>query len=412
MALTPNHGTRIIDAGDTERPILIADQSPAGIVLPASNADASVFPLNEPVHFFTNDAAKLEALGIDNPASQAVAALLRQGITASVVFVRVEEGADLETTVSNIVGDAAAKTGVHALRHARGHTGVEPGLLFSPGFTSQRIGGQKNPVMAELGSVAADLKSIAIGDCPRTSNQEAFQYRADFSDRYTYLIEPGVTVFEAGETVVQPASAYAAGLFMKRDAQRGGPYFSPSNQAILGITGTSRPISYFDGEINHDANFLNNAGINTIIPSTTIQSATGAVASNGTILWGSETTSADPLWRFVNVVRTRATIEKAVVRAMRPFIDGNIRAQQIVAVQRSLQIFLDQLTAVGAILGGRAEFQKALNSGQALRSGTVRIEMIAEEAPPLNDLIIGSRRDAVYFDILVNDILAEIGQAA
>jgi hypothetical protein len=404
-----NHGVRVIDAGETERPIQAADLSPIGMALPADDADPAVFPPNEPVHFYTNDAAKVAALGADNPVANAVNAIAKQGVVASCVLSRVETGDDLDGTLANIVGSAASMTGLHALGHALGHTGVEPGLLMFPGFTSQRPGAAKNPVMADAEGLADKLKATLIGDCPGTSNEDANTYRADFSSRRVYLVEPGVKT--AGD-VVRPASAYAAGLFVKRDLEKGGPYWSPSNQAIAGITGTARPISYFDGELAHDANYLNERGINTIIPAVTVQGGNGQVAANGTILWGNETCSDDPLWRFINVVRTRAAVEKAIPRAFRWAMDRNLRAQLGVSIIRSLQIFLDELTAVGATLGGRAYWLGEVNSSQSLRSGVLRVEFDAEEAPPLNDLQFGSRRNAVYFDTLASDILAELGAAA
>jgi phage tail sheath protein FI len=263
--------------------------------------------------------------------------------------------------------------------------------------------------MAELEGVSSALKAIKIGDCPGTSNEDANVYQADFSDRYTYLVDPHVVL--PGQ-IVAPASGRVAALFAKRDIQKGGPYHSPSNQSMGGIVGTGRPISYFDGELNHDANYLNERHVNTIIPATTIQGAGGTVANNGTILWGSETTSLDPLWRFVNVVRTRAAIEKAIPAAFRSAMDRNLSAQLGINIVRSLQIFLDELTNVGAILGGRAFWDRSVNSNSALRSGVLRVEFDAEEAPPLNDLIFGSRRNSVYFDVLAEDILAGIEQVS
>ena len=137
--------------------------------------------------------------------------------------------------------------------------------------------------MAELEGVTAALKAIKIGDCPGGTKELALEYRADFSDRYTYLVDPHVRL--AGD-VVAPASARVAGLFVKRDQSKGGPYWSPSNQGIGGIVGTSRPVSYFDGQVSHEANYLNENRINTIIPAQTIQGAGGVVKANGTILWG------------------------------------------------------------------------------------------------------------------------------
>jgi len=400
---TYNHGVRVFDAGISEVPVQAANLSPIGLAGTAPAADATAFPLNEPVHFFSNDVTTVALLGATGTLKGEIDAINDQGIVASVVVVRVDEGVDTDATLANLVGDSAAQTGVNAFRFALGHVGVEPGILIAPGYTSQRPGNAKNPVMAELEGVSAALKAIKIGDCPGDTKENALVYRADFSDRYTYLVDPHVKL--PGD-VIAPASGRAAAMFVKRDYQKGGPYWSPSNQAIGGIIGTARPISYFDGQVAHEANYLNENRINTIIPSVTIQDGSGAVAANGTILWGSETTSDDPLWRFVNVVRTRAAIEKAIPRAFRTYMDRNLGAQLGVAIIRSMQTFLDELTAVGAILGGQAYWDRQLNSNGSLLSGILRIEFDAEETPPLNDLQFGSRRNSVYFDTLSDDILS------
>ncbi|MEZ5878966.1 MAG: hypothetical protein R3D43_15125 [Tepidamorphaceae bacterium] len=75
------------------------------------------------------------------------------------------------------------------------------------------------------------------------------------------------------------------------------------------------------------------------------------------------------------------------------------------AIIQSLGNFLDELKAVGAIIDGRAFWDRDLNSNESLQSGILRVEFDAEEAPPLQDLQFGSRRNVLYFDTLAADIL-------
>lgn len=64
MATAPfNYGTRIIRAGSEPRPIEVADVSTVARGFAASDASNSIFPLNEPVTFFTHEADKIAALG-------------------------------------------------------------------------------------------------------------------------------------------------------------------------------------------------------------------------------------------------------------------------------------------------------------------------------------------------------------
>lgn len=404
-----NHGVRVVSAGSEARPISVADVSTIGAAVIAPDADEAVFPPDEPVAFYTHEADKVAALGATGNAVDIVNAVRAQGIEARMVVVRVEEGADDEGTMTNLVGSAASMSGVHALSYALGHVGVEPDILLAPGYSAGRVAAAKNPVADALEQVSAKLKALAVFDTGGTDLATSLAYRADFSSRYTYLVDPFVRVLSGTDIVTKPASPFVGGLIAKKDKAKGGPYWSPSNQEALGVLGTARPITYFDGEIDHEANALNEAGIATFIPSRVVQGVGGQFAQNGRILWGNRTASDDPLWQFINVVRTRATIEKAIVSSFRPWAnDENLTAQHVMAVMRSLQTFLDELTAVGATLGGRVYFDRDLNTNASLRSGKLRVEFDAEETPPLEDLIFGSRRNEAYFDTLAEDIQRRI----
>jgi len=410
MAIAPfNHGTRVISAGSEPRPVEVADVSTIGAVVTAPDADATIFPLDEPVAFYTHEADKVTALGAAGTAIDIVNAVRAQGIEARLVFSRVDEGIDADATRANMMGSAASMTGIHALSYARGHVGVEPDLLIAPGYCAGRIASAKNPLADAVEQVAEKLKSIAIFDTGGPDLATSLAYRADFASQYTYLVDPFVRVASGTDIVAKPASAFAAAMFVKKDKAKGGPYWSPSNQELKGILGTARPITYFDGEIDHEANALNEAGIATFIPSRVVQGVGGQYSANGRILWGNRTASNDTLWTFVNVVRTRARIEKTIVNAFRPWAnDANLSAQHVVSVMRTLQDFLDSLTVAGAILGGRAYWDRDMNSNADLRLGKLRVEFDAEETPPLEDLIFGSRRNEDYFDTLAADIQRRI----
>lgn len=410
-----NHGTRVVDAGSEPRPLEVADQSTIARAFIASDASNTIFPLDEPVLFFTHEADKVAALGATGEAREQVEAIRAQGIEAKCVFVRVAHSvltdpvAKREAEMTNLIGSAASMSGIHALKYARGHVGVEPDLIVAGSHAAGRVSNAKNPLADAAQQVAERLKATAIMDTGGPDSETSLEYRADFSSRHVYLVDPFVRVASGATNVEKPAAPYAAAMFVKKDKKKGGAYWSPSNQEVLGILGTSRPITYYDGETDHEANLLNEAGIATFIPSRIVQGPGGQFSPNGRILWGNRTTSDDPLWKFVNVCRTRAVIEKTIVNGFRPWaIDENLEAQHVIAVMRSVQDLLDEMYAVGATLGGRCFWERALNSNASLRMGKLRVEFDAEETPPLEDLIFGSRRNEKYFDNLANDIQRRI----
>lgn len=418
MSTTFNHGSRVISAGSTSRPLEFADTTTLATNFIDSTADNSVFPPDsEPKLFFSHEADKVAALGtgIGNQALALVNAAKAQGIEVAIVASRVAHSVKTdpiekaEEELGRLIGTAASMTGAHALSYAEGHVGRSPDLLVGGAPAAGRVSAAKNPYAAALESVGNKLKAISVLDTGGPDSEASLAYRADFSSRYVYLVDPFVRVSQGASIVARPASPYAAAMFVKRDKDRGGPYWSPSNQEVLGVLGTARPVTYYDGEIDHEANLLNAAGIATFIPSRIVQGKNGQFSPNGRILWGNRTAAEDPLWKFINVVRSRATMEKAIISGFRPWaIDDNLTPQHVVSIMRGLQDKLDSMTAVGAIYGGRAYWERATNVNASLRNGSVRIEFDAEEVPPLEDLIFGSRRNEAYIDNFAADLQRRI----
>ena len=91
--------------------------------------------------------------------------------------------------------------------------------------------------------------------------------------------------------MAQPASARVAGIIARSDNERGF-WWSPSNQKIYGISGSSRAIDFTLGDSNARANLLNESEVVTIIH------------QDGYRLWGNRTCSSDPKWAFLSVRRT------------------------------------------------------------------------------------------------------------
>lgn len=128
---------------DTEpRPASKSDMSVVGFVGTAPDADAQAFPLNTPVLMNSDDAVKLLALGDTGSLAGQFDLINSQlgelQVAARVVVVRVDAGADDDETITNLVGNAGLKTGIHALLTAGQALGVTPRLIGVPGFTYQR----------------------------------------------------------------------------------------------------------------------------------------------------------------------------------------------------------------------------------------------------------------------------------
>lgn len=392
------HGTRVFKAGDTPRTISAEDYSTIGAIIVAPDADPEVWPEDVAQTIFSTETDKIAKLGTGGNIDAVFDAINDQAseefTAAEIVAVRVPEGEGatpeekLEKTIANIVGSGANHSGVHAFLHSNSR----PALLIAPGFTSQRLGGAKNPVMAELDGIARRLRAIKIGDCPAASKEAAVEYREDFADDpRAYIIAPHVMVSGPdGLPMMQPVSGRAAGLFVRRDKEVGGPHYSPSNQAIGGIVGVSRPISYYDGEPDSEANWLNQRGITTII--------------EGGILWGNETCASDPLDRFVNVVRVQDTIDLAIVKSYRWAIAKNTTVPLAVAIIESLDDFLSEATYKSWLIDYKIWFERGVNPNTNMAAGILRFEYDREPYAPLQDLQFGARRNVSYYEEIANGI--------
>ncbi len=132
-----HHGTRVFESLET--PILIRTTQSAVIahIGVAPDADAEVFPLNKPILLKgTAEYSKAVALGDAGTLKASLDGAFDQIGTYNYV-IRVEEGEDLPETLSNLIGDGAAMTGVHALLKCESLYGrnVKPRLVVVPGFT-------------------------------------------------------------------------------------------------------------------------------------------------------------------------------------------------------------------------------------------------------------------------------------
>jgi phage tail sheath protein FI len=143
----PNFGIVIRTVDREPRPVIGADLSTIGIIGPAPDADANIFPLDTPVLVYSNDhnkTSKLGSVGYIGDAIEGINYQLGQGqFAARVVIVRTEAGdnADpamrMQESIGNIIGSSLDQTGIWAFMKSGEKLGVIPRLLLAPGYTGQ-----------------------------------------------------------------------------------------------------------------------------------------------------------------------------------------------------------------------------------------------------------------------------------
>ncbi|WP_375653980.1 phage tail sheath subtilisin-like domain-containing protein [Bartonella sp. OD88NMGDW] len=402
MAIGFLHGVEVVEVDDGTRPLRAVQSAVIGIVGTAPDADEQAFPLNTPVLVTgsLSQAAKLDKTGKRQGTLPNALDLIFKQVGAIVVVVRVNEGDNENATLTNVLGGVNANgayEGVHALIGAGSIVGQTPRILIAPGFTHQRpssvnieengTGATTNPVAAELIGIAERLRAIVVLDAPNTTDEAALSAAKDFDSKRVILIDPFVKVNRDGKIIEQPASAAVAGVIAKTDFTHGF-WHSPSNKVINGIVGTVRPIDFSIGDRSSRANLLNEQNITTII------------RENGYRLWGNRTLSSDTKFAFLSVVRTADMINDAILRGHLWAVDRNIKKTYMNDVSESVNAYLRDLKAQGAILGGRCTPDLELNTASAIEGGRIYFNVEFTPTTPAEHITFRSR--------IVNDYLEEI----
>lgn len=396
MGLAYLHGIETVEVLKGARPVQTARASIVAFIGTAPDADNTKFPLNEPIAMIGGGEI-LEGLGATGTLVDAYNAVLKQGVGITSVMVRVEEGANLAATMTNIVGAAGPQTGVHAFKAAQSELGLTPRIYNAAGFTSQRIDNGANPVVSELLGIATSRRGVIVADGPNTSKVDALQYRNDWGSDRVYIVDPGVKLLKDGVTVVQPASAFATGVMLRVDRDEGF-HVSPSNHEIFGITGVARPIEFGWGNRDTEANYLNENRIATII------------RDGGYRLWGNETTSQEPLNKFLSVRRTHDIIMDSVADAHKWAADKPFSVQTILDIAETVNGYLRILKARGVTLGGKVWIDPAKNTKEAWLNGDLFVSYDAEAPAPMQHITFEFNRNTGYYAELADQAIGEVAR--
>jgi len=315
----------------------------------------------------TRESEAVAAFGPDSAITRAAKAVFARS-KAVIVASGVAKVEDKALQASAIIGGVKAdgkRTGLQALLDGKSRFNAQPRLLIAPGHSATQA------VATAMDGLAAKLRAIAIVDGPNTTDEEAMEYAKNFGSKRIYMVDPGVQQFDtvASKTIDSPASAWAAGMFAYTDAEYGF-WASPSNKEFVGITGTTRPIEFLDGDETCRANLLNNANIATII------------RDDGYRLWGSRTLSSDAKWSFVTRVRTVDIVMDAILAGHKWAVDRSITKTYVSDVTEGLNAFMRDLKNQGAVINFEVYADTELNTATQLEQGKVYWNIRFTDVPP------------------------------
>lgn len=315
----------------------------------------------------TSEREAIAAFGADSAITKAAQAIYVR-TKAVIVAVGVAKLEDPALQTSAIIGGVLAngqRTGLQALLDGKSKHNVQPKLLIAPKHSATQA------VATAMDALAAKLRAIAIIDGPNTTDEAALAYAQEFGSKRLYMVDPGVQYWdtELSKTVDAPASAWMAGLFAWTDSQYG-YWASPSNKEFVGITGTSRPIEYLDGDETCRANLLNNANITTII------------RDGGYRAWGNRTLSSDSKWAFVTRVRTCDILMDAVQAGHKWAVDRSITKTYVKDVTEGLNAFMRDQKNAGAIINFEVYPDDELTTASQIMQGKVYWRIRFTDVPP------------------------------
>ncbi|PRC90980.1 phage tail sheath protein [Solimicrobium silvestre] len=375
MAADYHHGVRVIEINEGTRPIRTISTAVIGLVATASDADATVFPLNTPV-LLTNVIAAAGKAGTKGTLRRTLDAIGMQTKPFTIV-VRVAEGADEDETTSNVIGgsDEDGKyTGIKALLAAQSKLGIKPRILGAPGLDNKAV---TNALVA----VAQQLRGFVYASAYEcATKEEAVLYRKDFGQRELMLIWPDFVNWNTAtnsETTI-PAVAYALGLRAKIDEEIGW-HKTLSNMPINGPTGLSRDVFWDLQDPATDAGYLNSKEVTTLIN------------NGGFRFWGSRTAEVPEFFFFENYTRTAQVLADTIAEAHFTYVDKPLHPSLVKDLIESINAKFRDLKAQGYIIDGSAWYDEQFNSKDTLKSGKLAIDYDYTPVPPLENLVFQQR---------------------
>lgn len=182
---------------------------------------------------------------------------------------------------------------------------------------------------------------IAVLDGPEGANLSTIRkYRAKLDSTYAALYYPWVTVLDpvSGEKRDLPPSGFVAGIYARSDANLA-VYKAPANEPVRLALGFAEPVNQGRQEV------LNPEGINCF----------RYFEGRGNLLWGARTITSDSEWKYVNLRRYFAYLERSIDLGSQFAVFMPNGERLWANVRRAVSEFLLNEWQSGALLGERPE---------------------------------------------------------
>jgi phage tail sheath protein FI len=231
------------------------------------------------------------------------------------------------------------KTGLHQLEDLE-----DISIVAAPGSTADyaNFRDDANAITGLLLAHAQNMRyRIAVIDSAEgQSIGDVRKMRAKLDSTYGALYYPWVKVLDpvTRQTILLPPSGFVAGIYARNDINRA-VYKAPANEVVNLALGFELTINKSQQEV------LNPEGINCF----------RYFEGRGMLLWGARTISSDPEWKYVNLRRYFAYLERSIDKGTQWAVFEPNGERLWANVKRTLDDFLLNEWMNGALLGDKPE---------------------------------------------------------
>jgi uncharacterized protein len=218
-------------------------------------------------------------------------------------------------------------------------------IVAAPGSTFGYANGYSTqaPTIINLLISHADRMKYRIAVLDSGENQtiaEVRAMRARIDSKYAAFYYPWVKVLDpvTQQEIHLPPSGFVSGIYARNDVERA-VYKAPANEVVRLAIGFEKTLNKAQQEV------LNPEGINCF----------RFFEGRGYRLWGARTTSSDPEWKYVNLRRYFAYIERSVDRGTQWAVFEPNGDALWANVRQTIQDFLYNEWVSGALLGEKPE---------------------------------------------------------
>jgi uncharacterized protein len=182
---------------------------------------------------------------------------------------------------------------------------------------------------------------IAVLDCPPEMGiADVRKVRAKLDSKYAAFYYPWVTVLDpvTRRELHLPPSGFVAGIYARNDVNRA-VYKAPANEVVNLAIGFEQTLNKGQQEV------LNPEGINCF----------RFFEGRGFRLWGARTISSDPEWKYVNLRRYFAYLERSIDKGTQWAVFEPNGYALWANIRRTIEDFLLNEFQSGALLGEKPE---------------------------------------------------------